>query len=117
MNGAEPAGRLGVRIASLLRNGTLVAVAVIGTGFVLALVSGERGAGARPVTELIGAGGADGLIAAGLLGLTLLPLGVLAVAAVSFAGQGERRYLVASVTTLVLLAASLVVAAVVARSG
>jgi uncharacterized membrane protein len=117
MNGAGPAGRLGGRIATLLRNGTLVAVAVIGTGFVIALVSGDRGTGSRPVTELIGAGGADGLIAVGLLGLTLLPLGVLAVATVTFGGQRERRYLLASVTTLALLAASLVIAALVARTG
>jgi uncharacterized membrane protein len=117
MSGPAPAGRLGARIATLLRNGTLVAVAAIGTGFVIALVSDDRGTGARPVTEVIGAGGPDGIIAAGLLGFTLLPLGVLAVAALTFGAQRERRYLIASVATLVLLAASLVVAAVFARAG
>jgi hypothetical protein len=117
VSGGGSGGRLGGRIASLLRNGTLVAVAVIGTGFVIALVGGESGTGPRPVFELIGAGGPDGLVAAGLLGLTLLPLGVLGLAALTFRGLGERRYLLASLTTLALLVGSLVAAALVARAG
>lgn len=114
MSGPRPAARLGPRIAALLRAGTLVAVAVVGTGFVIALVSGESGLGARPVLQLVGAGGADALIAIGLLGLTALPLGVLGVAAATFATEGERRYLASSLVTLGLLVASLVTAAIVA---
>ena len=114
MNVPEPAGRLGRRIATLLRTGTLVAVAAVAAGFVIALVGGDAGAGPRPVTELVGAGGADAVIAAGLLGLTLLPLGVLGLAAVTFGAEGERRYLVSSLVTLALLVAGLVAAALVA---
>lgn len=110
----DPAGRLGPRIATLLRTGTLVAVGTVATGFAIALATGDSAPGPRPVFELIGQLDGDALIAAGLLGLTLLPLGVLLLAAVTFGGQGERRYLLASLTTLGLLMASLVVAALVA---
>ena len=114
MSVPEPAGRLGRRIATLLRTGTLVAVAAVAAGFVIALVSGHPGPGARPVTELIGAGGADAVISVGLLGLTLLPLGVLGLAAATFGAEGERRYLVSSLVTLGLLVAGLVASALIA---
>lgn len=114
MSGPPPAGRLGARIAALLRAGTLLAVAAVGAGFVIVLVSGESGPGARPVLQLVAAGGPDALIATGLLGLTALPLGVLGVAAATFAAEGERRYLASSLATLGLLVASLVTAAIVA---
>jgi hypothetical protein len=106
-----PGGRLGARIAAVLRIGTLVAVAAVATGFVIALFGRAEGLGARPVLDLVGAGGADALITLGLVGLTLLPFGVLAVAALTFGTHGERRYLLSSLATLGLLVASLVAAA------
>lgn len=114
MTAGPPGGRLGTRIAAVLRIGTMVAVATVATGFVIALVGGGEGPGPRPVVDLVGAGGADALITIGLLGLTLLPLGVLGVAAFTFGRHGERRYLVSSLTTLGLLIGSLVAAALLA---
>lgn len=110
--GLDPA--LGRRVAAVLRVGTLVAVVAVSIGFLLALWSGAPSRGARPLVELIGAADADALISVGLLGLTLLPLGVLAVAARSFHLGGERRYLLACIVTLALLVGSLALAAVVA---
>ncbi len=108
------AGNLGPRVAAVLRAGTLAAVLVIGIGYAVALLAGGTSPGARPLGELIGAADADALSSVGLLGLTLLPLAVLGVAARSFQIAGERRYLVACLVTLALLVASLVIAAVVA---
>lgn len=114
MSGPVPGGRLGRRVATLLRTGTLVSVAIVAGGFIIALVGGGAGPGPRPVIEVMGDGGPDALIAVGLVGLTLLPLGVLAVAAMTFASQHERRYLLSSLATLGLLVASLATAAIVA---
>jgi uncharacterized membrane protein len=114
---ATGSAHLGSRIAGVLRSGTLLAVSAIGVGFVLALVTGGPGPGARPVGELIFGGGPDTFTALGLMGLTLLPLGVLLVAAITFGSMGERRNLLTSLAVLVLLVASLVVAALVARAG
>lgn len=111
-----PGPGLGRQVAAVLRLGTLIAVLAVTVGFGVALVFGSPGPGARPLPELLGGGDADALASAGLLGLTLLPLGVLAVAARSFHFGGERRYLVASMVTLGLLAASLLIAALVAPS-
>lgn len=101
----------------MLRTGTLVAVAAVGAGYLLALISGGDGPGGRPVLDLVSSGSPDALIAIGLLALTFLPLAVLGVAAWTFLASGERRYLVASTATLLLLAGSLVVAAIVAGPG
>jgi uncharacterized membrane protein len=109
-----PATRLGPRLAAVLRAGTLLAVATVAVGFILALVAGGPGSGALPLTDLIGRRDADALTSVGLLGLTLLPLGVLGVAAATFAADGERRYLLSTLVTLLLLVASLVAAALVA---
>lgn len=110
----DPRPALGRRVAAVLRIGTLVAVAAVALGYVIALLSGAPGSGAEPLGEVIGAGDADTLSSLGLLGLTLLPLGVLGVAAHTFHVAGERRYLIACLVTLTLLVASLVIAAVVA---
>ena len=107
---------LGRHLATVLRGGTLVAVLAVTVGLAMALFTGEASRGARPLSELLTTGDADAVISAGLLGLTLLPLGVLGVAAWSFGAAGERRYLVACGVTLLLLLGSLVIAAVVAPS-
>lgn len=105
---------LGRRIARTLRLGTLVAVTAVAAGYLAALQDGSSGLGGAPLPDALARGGADAIILLGLLGLTVLPLAVLGVAAVSFAGRGERRYLLTSLVTLVLLVASLVTAAAVA---
>lgn len=101
----------------ILRAGTLIAVAAIAVGFLLAMLGAAAPPGEQPVLDLIRRADPDSITAAGLLGLTLLPLGVLGVAAVSFGSSGERRYLVMSLVTLGLLAGSLLVAALVAGIG
>lgn len=113
MSGA-PDPRLGTRIARVLRIGTLAAVVTVAVGYVLALVGGGAGPGPRPLGELLGAGTADAIIAVGLLGLTLLPFAVLAVAASTFVAQGERRYVGATLVTLALLVGSVAAAALLA---
>lgn len=102
--------RLGGPIAHILRGGTLIAVAVIAVGYLLGLIGGGEGSGTSPVLELVWDGGADGLIGAGLLVLTLLPVAVLAAAAVGFARSGERSGMVTSLVTLALLVGSLATA-------
>jgi hypothetical protein len=114
MTGRAPGGRLGERIAAVLRSGTLVAVAAVTAGYLLTLVGGDDGPGTRPLLEVLGGRDADALIAAGLLGLTLLPLGVVGTAAVTFGGSGERRYVVSSLVTLALLVIGLAAAALLA---
>jgi uncharacterized membrane protein len=103
----------GGAIAAALRYGTLVSVAVIGIGFAWALVQGGAGASGRGVVELIGSGGADGLMASGLLGLTLVPIVVVALAAAGAAGAGERHRAVQAAAVLLLLLASLATAALI----
>lgn len=106
---------LGRSIATTLRIGTVLAVAAVGTGIVLAPLDGSPGPGARPLGALLREGGADAAIAVGLLGLTLLPLATLAVAAFAFARQRERLRLLIALVALGLLAVSLVAAWLLAR--
>lgn len=108
---------LGRRIAIVLRVGTLLAMAGIGVGWVAALFTGDEAPGPTPVVELIGALNADALIGIGLLGLTLIPVGALMVAVPPLARSGERSRALTAVGVLVLLGASLVVAAVIGRAG
>ncbi|MBW3613037.1 MAG: DUF1634 domain-containing protein [Chloroflexi bacterium] len=100
----------------ILRTGTLLAVAMVSAGFVLSLAAGGEGPGARPIGDLLAVGGADALTTAGLLALTMLPLAVLVVAAVTFAAERERRYLLSSLATLALLVAGLVATALLTAS-
>lgn len=110
---ARPTGQLGARLARVLRIGTLLAVVVIAAGLAASLLFGPEGPGPTPVVELLGAGAADALIGAGLLGLTLIPVVALAVAAATLAAEGERPAAGAATVVLLLLVASLVVAAIV----
>lgn len=113
MNVNRDRDRLGPPIARVLRGGTLVAVAVVAVGYVLGLVAGADGPGTIPMLVLLGNGGADALIGAGLLVLTLLPLAVLAVAVIGFARSGERSDMVTSLLTLALLIGSMVAAVLI----
>lgn len=106
--------RLGRGVARTLRIGTLVAVTAIAAGFVAALQSGS-GPGPTPFVTLLRLGGADALIGAGLFALTLVPFIAVAVAAVALAGAGERSRAAAAAGVLVLLAASLGIAALVGQ--
>lgn len=100
---------LGEGIAAILRVGTILAVLVIGFGFLIASMTGLPSRGARPLTEYVVRTGPDTPIAIGLVGLTLLPLMVLVYAARGFARTGERERLVTTLVVIALLVASLLV--------
>jgi hypothetical protein len=99
-------------VAAILRGGTIIAVVAIGLGLAWAVLTAAPTSTDQTVVELIGAGGADALIAAGLLALTLVPIGALAATAWVFAVLRERRAVVVTVAVLVLLLASLAASAV-----
>jgi hypothetical protein len=104
---------LGEGIAAILRVGTILAVLVIGIGFLVASMTGLPSRGARPLTDYVTRTGPDTPIAIGLVGLTLLPLIVLVYAARAFARSGERERFVTTLAVIALLAASLVVSVVI----
>lgn len=103
-------------IALVLRVGTLIAIGIVVIGYAAGLVNGV-GDGQRPLVELLGGGGSPAIIGAGLLGLTLLPMGVLAAAGIGFARSGERGRLLTTMAVTALLVFSLVTAALLARAG
>lgn len=104
-------------VAAVLRIGTIVAVVATGIGFVWSLASAsERPPAHSTVLDLIAAGGPDGLVAVGLLALTLVPIGALVAAGWVFATAGERRPLLVTAGVLVLLLGSLVTAMVIGAS-
>jgi hypothetical protein len=107
---------LGSGIAAVLRLGTLGTLGAVGIGYVVALVSGDD-PGGRPLMELLGDGGGAALIGGGLLGLTLIPAGVMAVAAAGFRRRGEGRLVAATLLVFALLLASLAIALVVSPLG
>ena len=105
-------GDLGRGIAAILRIGTVLAVLVIGIGFVVASMTGLPSGGSRPFIDYVTHSGPDTQIAVGLFGLTLLPLAVIGFAARIFARDGERQQLWTTLLVLALLVGSLAVAAV-----
>lgn len=107
---------LAAGIAAVLRVGTLVAIGAVGVGYLAILASGEE-PGSPSLVDLLGAGGAPALIGIGLLGLTMIPAGVLLVAAIGFRRQGERRRVVTALVVLALLLASLGTALIVTPPG
>lgn len=117
MNGHRPdASELGPGIAAILRVGTIVAVLIIGVGFVVASMTGLPSRGGRPLTDFLTAPGPDTPIAVGLLTLTLLPLIAIGYAARVFARNGEPQRLVVTLVVIALLGASLVVAAAIGET-
>jgi uncharacterized membrane protein len=102
-------------IGAVLRFGTLVAIAAVAIGYLLLLDSGDA-PGTQPLVELLSDGGGGAVVGIGLLVLTLVPIGVVGVAAAAFWKRGERRELVVTLVVLALLALSLV-AGVVLTSG
>ncbi len=115
----EQRGRwlVGEGISAVLRLGTIVAIAFIGTGYLIAMVGGDARTGPRSATDLISEGGPSALVAIGLLGLTLIPVVMLATAAVGLALLRERRMATASVVVVVLLLGALATALAVAVAG
>ena len=107
---------LGRGIATVLRAGTIAAVAAIAVGYAALLASGED-PGPRPLIHLVGDGGAQALLGLGLFGLTLIPVFALSVAAAGFRQRGERRRVATSLAVLVLLIASLAVAVLLTPAG
>lgn len=114
MSGPDPERtELGEGIAAILRVGTILAVLVIGIGFLVASMTGLPSRGARPLTDYVTWMGPDAPIALGLLGLTLIPPVVLAYAARGFARSGERERFVTTLAVVALLVASLAVAVLI----
>ncbi|HEX7172263.1 MAG TPA: DUF1634 domain-containing protein [Candidatus Limnocylindria bacterium] len=107
---------LGGGIAAVLRIGTLVAIAAIGIGYVAILASGAE-PGSPSLVDLLLGGGAPAVIGIGLLGLTMIPAGVLAVAAIGFWQHGERRRVAIALVVLALVLASLGTAILVTPPG
>jgi hypothetical protein len=104
-------------VASVLRFGTVVAVAAIGVGLAWATLAGTPATTDLTVVELVGRGGPDALVAIGLLALTLVPIAALVAAASVFLRLGERRALLVTVAVLLLLVASLVASSLVGSAG
>jgi hypothetical protein len=111
-----PPDLLGAGIAELLRVGTLVAISAVGVGYLAILASGED-PGSPSLVDLLRGGGAPALIGIGLLGLTMIPAGVLIVAAIGFWQQRERGRVATALVVLGLLLASLGTAIVVTPPG
>jgi hypothetical protein len=109
----ERRGEIGRGIALVLRAGTMLAVAGIGAGALVVAAVGEDGPGPTAVVDMLRGGGADALIGAGILALTLTPPAALLVAAAGLARAGERSRAATAVLVLVLLLASLVAAALI----
>lgn len=103
-------------IAAVFRIGTLVAMAIVGAGYLIAVVSGA-GEGQQPLLDQLRGGGSAAVIAAGLLALTLLPVAVVIAAGIGFARSGERRSLLTAIAVLVLLLASILTAWIIAQPG
>lgn len=117
MTDGTPLGRW---IAGTLRLGTLAAVLALGVGLVASILGGDAGragrGGARPIGDVVAAGGAEAVLAGGMLTLAGLPLAVLAVTAAGFARAGERRRALTTLVVLALLAASLMAGIALAPS-
>ena len=108
--GPEPLARW---VAGVLRWGTLAAVAVIAAGFAWATLAGQPASGTRPVMDEIGSWSGDAMASIGLVGLTLLPVAVLGVAAAAFRRAGEGRMTAVTLGVAALIVASLAAAAIV----
>lgn len=91
------------RIGRLLAAGTYVSVVALGGGVVAAVASAE---GAIPETFAVT------LLSLGLGLVILTPVARVAASAVGFAGRGERELTVISCAVLVVLGATVVVAAI-----
>ena len=103
-------------ISTVLRIGTALTVALIAAGYVVA-VAGDEESGPQPVAEMLTNGGGVASIGIGMLGLTVIPVLVLIVAAAGFQMLGERRSAIVSALVAVLLLAALGAAFVLRTTG
>ena len=116
-NAAPPADALVDRIARLLGAGTIAVVLVVGVGTLLVLATGvvPVAQGAPPLdpgrllSDLLTLR-PDAVLWVGLLLSIVLPTARVALALVGFARRGERRLVLISAATLIVLAASVAVA-------
>lgn len=106
--------RLGGLIATPLRIGTYVAVAVIGLGMGLSLgaEADPSGPPGMPLIEVLRVGGPAAITVTGLVLLACVPIAGLVGALIGFARQRERHYLTTTAAVLILLPVSLVLFAV-----
>ena len=116
MNQAEGRTLLRDGIATVLRIGTALTVGVIAAGYAVALTA-DQDSGPQPVAEMVVDGGGVALIGIGMLGLTLIPVLVLAVAAHGFHRLGEGRSALVSVLVAGVLVAALGVALALGAAG
>jgi hypothetical protein len=100
-------------VAAILRIGTLVAVAALGSGLGWAILADPPPVADLTVLELMARGGPDAVIGLGLLALTLVPIAALAAAAYVFQRLGESRSLLVTIAVLVLLVASVIASAAI----
>ena len=114
----DPAGRefLAGAVSAVMRVGTLVAMAIVAIGYGLMLIT-DTAPGSPPIVELLLEGGAGSVIGLGLLGLTLLPVLVLAASAIGFRRLREHRLVVTTLVALLLLLASLALAVILTPAG
>ena len=91
-------------IAAVTRIGTAVAMLLVASGVVVALVGG-------PFRDE-----AASIIGVGLLALALMPVAQVSAAAAAFARLGEPRYLFISLLVIGLLVAGIAAATVLSRS-
>jgi uncharacterized membrane protein len=103
-------------VAMVFRVGALVSLGVIAIGYVLSLAVDDEPAGGSLVAQVTG-GGPAAIMALGLFGLTLLPVGVVIALLAGFARSGERGRSVTAASVLILLVASLVAAALLTPAG
>ena len=103
-------------VSGVMRVGTLVAMALVAVGYVLALIT-DAAPGRVPLVQLVRDGGAGLVMGLGLLGLTVLPVLVLAVSAIGFRRRREHRLVVITLVALLLLIASLALAVVLTPAG
>ncbi len=97
--------RLESRISRLLAAGTYLSVTILAIGVVIAL--------ARPDAPAAGFDAAT-ILNAGLALVILTPVARVAASAIGFAGRGERELAAISVSVLIVLGLTVVVAAVTA---
>jgi uncharacterized membrane protein len=113
--------RLDIIISNLLRTGVLAALVVVAAGGVFKLIrhggdietfsTFQKGDGGLStvggIAHSVMALQSDGLIQAGLLILIATPVARVALAAIGFALEGDKLYVLVSLTVLAILAFSI----------
>ena len=103
-------------VAIVFRVGAFLALGTIAIGYLLSIAIGGEAVGGSLLSQLRG-GGPAAIVALGLFGLTLLPVGVVVALIIGFARSGERGRALTAAAVLLLLVASLLTAALLATAG